>query len=430
MSDDILLTVWCLTYNHKKYVRQALQGIVSQKTGFKFNVYIFDDASTDGTSDIVREFAQKYDNVTAVIPKKNSHEKKHRRRFKNWLEKKYLVGKYVAWCELDDFWIDNNKLQIQVGFMEQHPEYSLTVHNAIRLNEQTGETIMLNCYGDSDREISASELIARKNGNVASCSMVFRKDAWFYDKDSIFGKCGIGDMPHQLNAILHGKVYYFSRIMSLYHYRASGAWTNMMANDVNLWINHCLNMMEFYSKYNLLTCGNYQDGCIDAIHRYYRWLSNRINKDNIETVLNHYKDTPQYGLVKRSVGRYCIVSDDDCLPEEIYEFINRNSLIFIYGIGEYGTKIGNKLKGRGIDFSGFIQTVKTSDVCCGKQVYGLDQMDNIEDYGIIIGVGDSYRNELSVILENKGIKNIYSPFWVGETMNQIYTLTLGEECRI
>ena len=102
---DCLVTVFCLAYNHEKYIRTTLEGFVKQKTSFKFKVLIHDDASTDGTADIIREYVEKYPDIfEAVLQEENRYQKGID------VEDEYVLprinSKYVAACEGDDYWTD------------------------------------------------------------------------------------------------------------------------------------------------------------------------------------------------------------------------------------------------------------------------------------------------------------------------------------
>lgn len=128
MSDKderpLMVTIKCTVYNHEPFLRQCLDGFVMQKTNFRFEAVVHDDASTDNSADIIREYAEKYpDIIKPVIEKENVYSKDIVvfRRIMNDLCK----GKYVALCEGDDFWNDPYKLQKQVDYMEAHPDCSL-----------------------------------------------------------------------------------------------------------------------------------------------------------------------------------------------------------------------------------------------------------------------------------------------------------------
>ena len=134
-----LVAIKCATYNHEPYIRDALEGFVMQKTNFPFVAIVHDDASTDGTPDIIREYAAKYpDIIKPIYETENQYSKRDGslRRIMN-AAVEASGAKYVALCEGDDYWTDPLKLQKQVDFLESHPDYSLVFANA-RLHYDAG----------------------------------------------------------------------------------------------------------------------------------------------------------------------------------------------------------------------------------------------------------------------------------------------------
>ena len=119
-----LLSVVCITYNHEKYIRQCLDGILMQKTNFPFEIVISDDVSKDETHNIIKTYANNVLNVEIrdVSPSNNLGV------INNWRHAHDCIrGKYVAYCEGDDYWIDDNKLQKQVDYLESHPECGMCI---------------------------------------------------------------------------------------------------------------------------------------------------------------------------------------------------------------------------------------------------------------------------------------------------------------
>ena len=124
------VSVLCATYNHEEYLRQTLDSFLNQKTDFPFEVLVNDDASTDSTGDIIREYAAKYPDVIRPFYQK---ENLYSRRI-NLYDVVFFPacrGEYIAVCEGDDYWNDPEKLQLQVNWLDTHPEYSACVHNSI-----------------------------------------------------------------------------------------------------------------------------------------------------------------------------------------------------------------------------------------------------------------------------------------------------------
>ena len=120
-----LVAIRCITYNHEPYIRDALNGFVMQKTNFPFVAIVHDDASTDGTAEIIREYAAKYPNIIKPIFETENQYSKHDGSISRIMaEAQERSGaKYIAMCEGDDYWTDPNKLQKQVDFLESHPDY-------------------------------------------------------------------------------------------------------------------------------------------------------------------------------------------------------------------------------------------------------------------------------------------------------------------
>ena len=130
MAEEPLVSIFCLTYNHASYIRQCLDGFLMQKATFAYEVIINDDASTDGTTEIIREYEEKYPDIIKPIYHEENLYSKGERGFWNRYCLPKSKGKYIALCEGDDYWIDPLKLQKQVDFLEGHPEYSMCFHKA------------------------------------------------------------------------------------------------------------------------------------------------------------------------------------------------------------------------------------------------------------------------------------------------------------
>ena len=123
----IAVSVCMITYNHDLYITQAIEGVLKQKTSFKIELIIGEDFSTDNTREVCLTFQKKYpDIIKLLLPDKN------RGMQRNLIETMNAgQGKYLAFCEGDDYWTDSNKLQKQVDFLETHSEYGLCAHNTL-----------------------------------------------------------------------------------------------------------------------------------------------------------------------------------------------------------------------------------------------------------------------------------------------------------
>lgn len=134
MASDITVTVYFSTYNQAEYVREALDSILMQKTTFPFEILAADDCSKDGTQEIILEYQAEHPNLirTYFTPENVGGCKK----LTECIDKGLLRGKYIANLEGDDYWQDENRLQILVDFLEQHPEYSRVSHQRRIINEK------------------------------------------------------------------------------------------------------------------------------------------------------------------------------------------------------------------------------------------------------------------------------------------------------
>lgn len=222
MENDIIVTIRSLVYNHEPYIRQCLDGFVMQKTNFRFEAIVHDDASTDGTADIIREYAEKYPDIIKPILETENQYSKHDGSLARIMNE-HTHGKYVALCEGDDYWTDPYKLQKQVDFLESHPDYSLCFHNAIVHYENSNEADHI--FSDfKEGDIERRDLIS--NWIAPTASFVFRKDILYsdlYSKVKTSNKLVYGDLPLIITASYIGKIYGFDRIMSVYRKQPQGA---------------------------------------------------------------------------------------------------------------------------------------------------------------------------------------------------------------
>lgn len=144
-----MLNIVCLAYNQKDYIRDCLDGFVMQKTAFRFNAIVHDDASADGTADIIREYAEKYPDIIIPVYEEVNQFQTGGNVFAKMLP--HITGKYIAECEGDDYWIDPLKLQKQVDFLEEHQEFALSCHRCYNRYEPNEELVLQpNRYFDSE----------------------------------------------------------------------------------------------------------------------------------------------------------------------------------------------------------------------------------------------------------------------------------------
>lgn len=135
MSERPLVSICCVTYNHAPFIRKCLDGFLMQETSFPIEILIHDDASTDGTDGIIMEYSEKYpDLFYPLFESENQYSLGHQNEM-DFYNYRRARGKYIAYCEGDDYWTDPHKLQKQVDFMEFHPDYSVCFHRCKYYND-------------------------------------------------------------------------------------------------------------------------------------------------------------------------------------------------------------------------------------------------------------------------------------------------------
>lgn len=230
MSEQIMVSVVCNAFNHGKYIKDTLEGFVTQKTNFPFEVLVHDDASTDNTADIIREYEAKYPElIKPICQTENQYSQKI--NINRTYQIPRIKGKYVALCEGDDYWTDPLKLQKQVDFMEANPDCTMCGCSVAWLNMETNTMSHTKCSTSEDREITLEEIILEKKGRpMQTASFLILADIYKEKVDWAF-KFPAGDVILLLKSAIRGKVYMLADEMAVYRNLAPGSWTARMKND-------------------------------------------------------------------------------------------------------------------------------------------------------------------------------------------------------
>lgn len=218
ISNGLKVSVVCTVYNHEAFLRKCLDGFVMQKTDFPFEVIVHDDCSTDGSAEIIREYAQAYPEIIKPVFETENQYSKHDGSLMRAVDA-HVRGEYVAICEGDDYWIDPLKLSSQVELLDTHPEVSLCFHN-VDVVDGDNRVVDTGLYRNlQERFYTPDEIIY--NWTVPTCSALIRKDAYLsrpYDKRFV-----VGDNVMWLAACAAGKAWCINRKMAAYRQTAGGA---------------------------------------------------------------------------------------------------------------------------------------------------------------------------------------------------------------
>jgi len=208
-----LVSINCLTYNHAPYIRQCLDGFVMQKTDFPIEVLIHDDASTDETADIIREYEQKYPDIIKPIYQKENQYSKGILISKTYNYPR-AQGKYIAICEGDDYWTDPLKLQKQVDFLENNPEYGMC-YTKVRVYSQKLKKILKGTWG---KEFGLSDALRYAN-DVPTLTICLRKELLFKYYDEIKPETRdwkMGDLPLVIWFTCNSRIYFIDEFTGVY----------------------------------------------------------------------------------------------------------------------------------------------------------------------------------------------------------------------
>ena len=264
----IKVSVLCMAYNHERYIRQALDGFVMQKTNFPFEVLIHDDASTDGTAKIIREYADKYPEIIKpIFQTKNqwqqgiSADKKY-----NWPR---IQGEYVALNEGDDYWTDENKLQKQVDFLDAHPNCALCFHpvKVIWENKSKPDTVFPTPKFRFNKTILTIDDLLKHNF-IQTNSVMYR---WrMKNKADLFPKHILpGDwFLHLLHAQV-GKIGFLPDVMSVYRKHSGSVWYDRETMLDSFILKNARSCLHFYE------CVEEQFNCDKKQDRLY-WVQNAV----------------------------------------------------------------------------------------------------------------------------------------------------------
>ena len=276
-----MVSTKCFTFNHALYIEDALRGFAIQQTSFPINTVVVDDASTDGEPDILCHWAAENLELTVdgtaeretddariieaklkgnqnhtfviILLRENHHSRKRpkQRYMAEWVN----AAKYHALCEGDDYWIDPQKLQKQVEFMEKHPGHSLCFCSFKKLFP-TGETRIIKRYGDNLEECPMEDIILGGGGYMATNSMMYRRNMYVSYTSWAIG-CPISDGPITLTLASVGLVGYLTDVMCVYRVSAVGSWSSSMSSNAESRRIHHLAMVKMWHQFDEFSKGKY-----------------------------------------------------------------------------------------------------------------------------------------------------------------------------
>lgn len=215
------VSILCATYNQERYIACALDSFLMQETDFDFEILVHDDASTDRTTEIVRDYELMYPGVVKpLFQTENQYSKGVKITALNAARAK---GKYLALCEGDDYWTDPQKLQIQVNLMEADPASAVAVHSTVRVSPECHRIGELR-PAKASRSFTTEEVIVEDSGFFHFSSLLFPA-TYISELPDYYFRSPVGDWPLILFLSSRGTVRYIDREMSAYRTHAVNSWT-------------------------------------------------------------------------------------------------------------------------------------------------------------------------------------------------------------
>lgn len=282
MEYDRKVTVYCAAYNHEKYIEKALEGFIKQETSFEYEVIVHDDASTDHTQEIIKRYEKKYpDIICPIYQRENQYSQGHNSLVEFVLP--VARGQYIAFCEGDDFWIDQNKLAKQVAFLDAHEEYAACYGANYEIDHENETIVRINQITNYDRELSTAECILPKEmPHTSTC--VIRKSILEKRPDFCL-HTAVGDIVILSWAAVNGKVFYFHDFFSCYRLGVPGSWTVRSHNNSKMHDHHNTSMRFYFEQLNQYTYEKYND-LIDEKLDSYRMYEQRKQGEILKVLRN------------------------------------------------------------------------------------------------------------------------------------------------
>ena len=320
---NYMICVRCMTFNHAPYIVDAMNGFCMQQTNFPFVCTIFDDSSTDGEQEVIRNylhenfdledksvvlneesndyyltFARHKTNKNcffAVFFLKYNHHKL--KKPKNPYSEKFIDGvKYIALCEGDDYWIESNKLQIQIDFFEKHADYSMC-YTGFQTIDEKGNNIVRPKYEKAMKMSQSGDILSHLliTNFILTCTTIFRKEV--FDSPWLQGFSFNHDYTYFLSASICGKCQFFPQKTAAYRQTYTGAMATRRP-----WVSRA------YHETKLLI---YNGLCNGSIPIEKKRLSSNILK---------------------TIAKYCIFTDDKEFRKRYRNIVKQNKVLWKYAI--------------------------------------------------------------------------------------------------
>jgi len=298
-DNEITVSICCITYNQARYLPEALDSFLSQSTTFKYEIIIGNDASSDNTSHIIKEYTKNYSDIIRCI----EHEENVGANANILSVLSMAKGQWIAFCEGDDYWIDNYKLQKQVDLLSASDGIFFCTHRAFM---ETGEKRVVHFdYGNETKLFDLKDILSVTGQFAPTSSYMFSCEI-IHDLPTWFTTAPVGDLFLELYGTKN-KGIYLAETLSVYRLESVGSWSESIKNDINKFTIRHLQIAKLLKKTKNQIPGydHYFDRKITAVYL------------NMAT---RYLFEGKYSLFKRAVIKGIISNNRPTLKQKVYRF--------------------------------------------------------------------------------------------------------------
>ena len=282
MYSKPLVSICCLTYRHKQYISQCIEGFLMQDTNFEYEIIIHDDASDDGTREILEEYASKYPALFKLILQDENQYSKGIDVMSILFS--YATGKYIAMCEGDDYWTDPLKLQKQIDFMESHPDYVMCSHR-FNIYNQSDNTYSPAWYSDLQVEVDYNlNTLIRGGWYHHPLTVMFRSDKLNIEEYNRYS--------YSMDAVLFyyllkkGPGRMFLDYMAVYRKHTGGVWFGVDSN--------CKIKNEFKARIGIYEVEQSFEAAFMLRHQFTKRISRKLMLKEWRIMLSCYRIISRY----------------------------------------------------------------------------------------------------------------------------------------
>jgi glycosyltransferase involved in cell wall biosynthesis len=251
-----LVSISLVVFNQEKYLRQAIESCLMQEVNFDYEIIIHDDKSTDNSAKIIKDYANDYPDIIVPILQTENQFSKGTEIISNFIIPK-AKGKYIAFLEGDDYWIDPQKLQHQIDFMESHLDVALCFTATKKIHASNPDKSKIRRYKQHHSVVPHKDVILI-GGSLLDMGAVVTRKSVFNEIPKWYYYSQMWDNTIPLLSMLHGRVYFLNQIASVYRENTPGSYTQKNVRAIEKRKAHILKTLHLLEEFNKGTNNKYQ----------------------------------------------------------------------------------------------------------------------------------------------------------------------------